>query len=162
MKQTNYFSKWIFLILLLGLYSIDTAYAQDDLQRKKHFNIAKSGFLLDGYDPVAYQAQKRAIKGDPSISVIYKGVKYAFTSTANRELFKSNPAKYEPAYGGWCAYAMGYSGEKVEVDPETFKVIDGKTYLFYNFYFNNTLKSWNKDEKNLQLKANQNWMKIIP
>lgn len=162
MKQTINSFKWICLFLLLGISSLEGAYAQEDEQRKKHYNIAKSGYVIDGYDPVAYQIQKRAIKGNPSISVIYKGVKYAFTSTANRELFKSNPAKYEPAYGGWCAYAMGYSGEKVEVDPETFKIIDGKTYLFYNFYFNNTLKSWNKDEKNLHIKANQNWMKIIP
>ena len=74
MKQTIYLSKWIFLILLVGLVSI-RAYAQDDTQRKKHFNIAKSGVVIDGYDPVAYQTQNRAIKGDPSISVIYKGVK---------------------------------------------------------------------------------------
>jgi YHS domain-containing protein len=162
MKRTNYFLKNIFLVLLLCVSSFKSASAQDDTQRKKHYNVAKSGFVIDGYDPVAYQVQKKAIKGDPSLALIYKGLKYAFSSASNRDLFRSNPSKYEPAYGGWCAYAMGYSGEKVEVDPETFKVIDGKTYLFYNFYFNNTLKSWNKDEKNLQLKANQNWMKIIP
>ena len=55
---------------------------------------------------------------------------------------------------------MGASGEKVEVDPETFKIIDGKLYLFYNKIFNNTLKSWNKDEANLKQKADANWKKI--
>jgi hypothetical protein len=56
---------------------------------------------------------------------------------------------------------MGSSAEKVEVDPETFKIVDGKLHLFYNAYFNNTLKSWNKDEVNLKAKADSNWKKII-
>ena len=64
-------------------------------------------------------------------------------------------------FGGWCAYAMGDNGEKVDIDPETFKIIDGKLYLFYNAYFNNTLNSWNKDEKNLKNKANNNWSKLL-
>ncbi len=64
---------------------------------------------------------------------------------------------YEPQYGGWCAYAMGNSGEKVEVDPETYKIVDGKLYLFYNKYFTNTLKSWNKDEAKLKSKADESW-----
>ncbi|MFM8742594.1 MAG: YHS domain-containing (seleno)protein, partial [Cytophagales bacterium] len=87
---------------------------------------------------------------------------YLFTNGANREKFKSNPEKYEPAYGGWCAYAMGETGEKVKIDPETFKVIEGKVYLFYNFWGNNTLKDWNKNEKPLKTKADQNWKKFIP
>jgi len=63
-----------------------------------------------------------------------------------------NPAGYEPQYGGWCAYAMGANGEKVEIDPGTFKIVDGKLNLYYNAFFNNTLKSWNKDEVNLKKK----------
>jgi hypothetical protein len=79
----------------------------------------------------------------------------------NKEYFSKNPSKYEPQFGGWCAFAMGDSGEKVEINPETFKIIDGKLYLFYNAFFNNTLKSWNKDEANLKAKATSNWNKII-
>ena len=56
---------------------------------------------------------------------------------------------------------MGDYGKKVEIDPETFKIVDGKLYLFYNAYFNNTLKSWNKDEKNLKAKADKNWSTLI-
>ena len=73
---------------------------------------------------------------------------------------KKNPLNYEPQYGGWCAYAMGKDGSKVEVDPETFKIIDGKLYLYYNKFFNNTLKSWNKDETNLKSRADLNWKKF--
>lgn len=76
-------------------------------------------------------------------------------------MFLKNPASYEPQYGGWCAYAMGANGEKVEINPETFKIVDGKLNLYYNAFFNNTLKSWNKDEGNLKKKADANWKKII-
>jgi len=56
---------------------------------------------------------------------------------------------------------MGESGEEVKIDPVTFKIMDGKLYLFYNFLFNNTLKDWNDDEKHLKLKADKNWKMII-
>ncbi len=76
-------------------------------------------------------------------------------------MFAANPTRFEPQYGGWCAYAMGASGDKVDVDPETFKIVNDKLYLFYNKFFNNTLKSWNKDESNLKSKADVNWTKFI-
>jgi hypothetical protein len=56
---------------------------------------------------------------------------------------------------------MGSSGEKVEIDPETFKIINGKLYLFYHSWVNNTLTKWNEDEKNLKNKADSNWQKLI-
>jgi len=62
-------------------------------------------------------------------------------------------------YGGWCAYAMGKDGSKLKIDPETFKIINGKLYVFYNKFFNNTLKSWNKDDQ-LHQQADANWQKI--
>jgi hypothetical protein len=92
--------------------------------------------------------------------VFHQGVTYYFSSAANKEVFKKDPAQYEPQYGGWCAYAMGSKGEKVPIDPETFKITNGKLYLFYNKFFNNTLTSWNKDESGLMNKANVNWGKI--
>jgi hypothetical protein len=55
---------------------------------------------------------------------------------------------------------MGNSGSKVEIDPGTFRIQDGKLYLFYNKLFNNTLKSWNKDETILKKNANANWLKF--
>jgi YHS domain-containing protein len=85
---------------------------------------------------------------------------YETSSAKNKELLTKNPSKYEPVYGGWCAFAMGDNGEKVEINPTTFKIINGKTYLFYNKLFTNTLNSWNKNEETLKKQADQNWKKI--
>jgi hypothetical protein len=89
------------------------------------------------------------------------GITYYFSSNAHREKFILNPIKYEPQYGGWCAYAMGYSGEKVEVDPNTFKIYQGKLYLFYHTWVNNTLNKWNNDQSNLKIAADKNWALTI-
>ena len=115
---------------------------------------------IQGYDPVGYFNQGKAVKGKKGISASYQGVIYNFSSGENKNAFLKNPSKYEPQYGGWCAYAMGSAGEKVEINPETFKITDGKLFLFYNAFFNNTLKSWNKDEGNLKIQADDNWKKI--
>ncbi len=147
------------LIIILFLAIITTpVFAQEDT--KKHDNISKSGLAIEGYDPVTYFTAGKALEGKKDITAFDAGVTYYFASAKNRDLFKADPAKYTPQYGGWCAYAMGASGKKVEVDPETFKVLNGKLYLFYNKYFNNTLKTWNKDEPGLKKKADANWIKL--
>jgi YHS domain-containing protein len=121
-------------------------------------NLSK-GIAIEGYDPVSYY-QGKPKKGSAANAFTYNGAVYYFTSTATLAQFRQNPQGYEPQYGGWCAYAMGSTGEKVEVDPETYKIINGHLYLFYNSLFNNTLKSWNKDEASLKTKADANWQKL--
>ena len=145
------------LILFVSFLSV-TGFSQNS--RATQFNLEKK-VAIQGYDPVAYFTQKKAVKGKKEMASIYEGVTYYFSSQANKDTFVKTPASYEPQYGGWCAYAMGSSAEKVEIDPSTFKILDGKLYLFYNAYFNNTLKSWNKDEVNLKKKADANWKKFF-
>lgn len=145
--------------ILVSLLSF-SAIAQDAKTRTKEFNL-DDDVAISGYDPVAYFKSNKAVKGKKDLSVYHEGVVYYFSSTDNKEEFKKNPARYEPEYGGWCAYAMGAKGEKVSIDPETFKIVNGKLYLFYNSFFNNTLKSWNKDENGLKAKADVNWKKIF-
>ena len=145
--------------LLLIVISIQSFSQDATAIRKRHFNLEK-GLAINGYDPVAYFKQHKAVKGREDLSVYDQGVTYYFSSSEDKEEFKKNPAAYEPQYGGWCAYAMGATGEKVTVDPETYKIVNNKLYLFYNSFLNNTLKSWNKDEKNLNAKADQNWNKL--
>jgi len=148
------------MMTLAGLVITVSVFSQDEAAlHKKHFNLEK-GIAINGYDPVGYFTQGKPVKGSKDFAVVDEGVTYYFSSSASKEEFKKNPARYEPQYGGWCAYAMGSNGTKVEVDPETFKIISGKLYLFYNKFFNNTLKSWNKNELVLQPKAEANWQKI--
>ncbi len=149
------------VILAMFLLSSIGSFAQDgSALRKKNYNLT-DGIGIKGYDPVAYFTENKAVKGSKEFAVSDEGIIYYFSSASNKEEFKKNPSKYEPQYGGWCAYAMGKDGAKVEVDPGTFKIINGKLFLFYNQYFNNTLKSWNKDEINLHQRADANWQKII-
>jgi YHS domain-containing protein len=146
-------------LLFMVFFSAVLATSAQDQKRTQTFNLEK-GLAVQGYDVVAYFNGK-AIKGESSLAVIYQGIRYHFSSISNKEEFKRNPAKYEPQYGGWCAYAMGAAGEKVEIDPETFKILNGKLYLFYNKRFNNTLKTWNKDEQALKTKADANWGRLF-
>ena len=145
-------------IILLVLTTI--GFSQTQSKRTSEFNLEKK-VAIQGYDPVGYFKLNKAVKGKKEISSNYEGVIYYFSTMENKNLFLKTPAKYEPQYGGWCAYALGDSGDKVEINPETFKIIDGKLFLFYNAYFNNTLKSWNKNEATLKMKADTNWKKII-
>jgi YHS domain-containing protein len=134
-------------------------FGQNEVVRTSHFNL-DGAVALDGYDPVSY-FQKSPAEGDKNNSYTFKGVTYYFSSATNLALFKAAPEKYEPAFGGWCAYAMGETGEKVKVDPETYKIVDGRLFLFYNFWGNNTLKEWNKDEAAFKEAANRNWRQLL-
>jgi YHS domain-containing protein len=149
----------IIVSLILFSVSICVASGQSTKLRKANFNLRKD-LALDGYDAVSYIDGKPR-KGDSRFKINYKDIVYHFASASNLDRFKANPDKFEPAYGGWCAYAMGASGEKVKVDPETFKVIEGRVYLYYNFWGNNTLESWNKEEKKLKQMADHNWSNIV-
>jgi YHS domain-containing protein len=147
------------IVTVLAVIISISSFAQSNL-RSKHFN-AEKGLALQGYDAVAYFISNKAIKGNKQFASVVEGITYYFSSAANREAFNRAPKHYEPQYGGWCAYAMGATNEKVEVDPETFKIKDGKLFLFYHSWVNNTLTKWNKDEASLYAKAEANWKTIF-
>lgn len=148
------------LLFVLTLLCTLSSFSQKDSKRLTHFNL-ENNVAIQGYDPVAYFKQGKAIKGKKESAAVFEGIIYYFYSTANKEAFLKNPTAYEPQYGGWCAYAMGDSGQKVAINPETFKIVGGKLYLFYNAFFNNTLKIWNKGEVGLKSKADYNWGKVV-
>jgi YHS domain-containing protein len=147
--------KTLFLAIVATVFTISLN-AQTGT-RVKHFNLEK-GLAIQGYDPTAYFTQSKAVKGNKQFAATVEGATYYFASAANKDLFVKDPKKYEPQYGGWCAYAMGATNEKVEIDPETFKILGGKLYLFYHSWVNNTLTKWNKDEATLKPKADANWV----
>jgi YHS domain-containing protein len=122
-------------------------------------NTTKKGYAVDGYDVVAY-FENNAQKGTKKFETTFGGIKYAFSSKKNLKKFKVAPEKYRPQYGGWCAYALGAKNKKVDIDPETFEIRDGKLYLFYNSWGINTLKLWEKEgAESLKIKADEHWKK---
>jgi YHS domain-containing protein len=145
-------------ILILSFISVSTS--AQVATRAKQFNI-ENGLAIQGYDPVAYFTESKAVKGDKKFAASAEGVIYYFSTAANKELFLKDYKKYEPQYGGWCAYAMGATNEKVEIDPETFKILNGKLYLFYHSFVNNTLTKWSKNEAVLKANADKNWLSIF-
>ncbi len=149
----------LFVLLCLALTVLHPVVSSGQ-QHVSQFNL-KNGVAIDGYDPVAYFTLHKAVEGKKEWAYQHEGVTYYFSIEANRKAFAASPSAYEPQYGGWCAYAMGATGQKVEIDPETFKISDGKLYLFYNQLFNNTLPKWNKEEAVLRLKADRNWKTFV-
>jgi YHS domain-containing protein len=156
--KSNITKKTIF-VFLIGLFLLQLCEAQTPL-RKKHYNLEK-GLAIEGYDPVAYFTENKALQGKGNYVATLEGVTYNFVSLSNKELFIKASKKFEPQFGGWCAYAMGEANEKVAVDPETFKIINGKLYLFFHNWANNTLLKWNKNEANLKAQADKNWEAIF-
>ncbi len=146
--------------ILMLVCLINIAQAQKENIRKKHFNT-DNFVALSGYDPITYFANK-PVPGKEAISYTHRGIVYHFINDKSLSLFKANPNKYEPQYGGWCAYAL--AKEKpvlMEADPETYKIIDGKLYVFYNSFGINTVKKWNKNEEKSKASADKNWSNII-
>ena len=128
-----------------------TSYSQNTI-----YNTQK-GYVANGYDVVSYFSNE-AIKGNDEYTFTYDNVNFKFSNDVNLNLFKSNPEKYTPQYGGWCAYAIALKNKKVGIDPKTFEIRDGKLYLFYNSKLINTHKKWlAKKPQVLIRKANVNW-----
>ena len=109
-----------------------------------------------GYDVVEYFNNTPTV-GNSNFQVEYQDAIYLFKNQTNKALFETNPNCYVPQYGGWCAYAMGYNGDKIEINPESYSIEDKKLYLFYKSTFTDTKKKWMKKNTPLKTMANQNW-----
>lgn len=119
-----------------------------------------SGYVAEGYDVTEYFNNK-AVEGSKSYTTTHDGAKFKFASQANLDAFKANPSKFVPEYGGYCAYALASNGKKVDADPETFEIRDGKLYMFYNSWGTNTFKKWKAEgPTTLRPKADTNWEKV--
>src|SRR3989449_1501138 len=75
-------------------------------QTKTLLNLDKTGVAIQGYDPVAFFTDSKPVRGKPEFPARHNGALYYFASKDHRELFKGNPAKYEPMFGGHCAYGV--------------------------------------------------------
>lgn len=141
----------VFLFPLIVLFSI-SIHAQSPKEAAVY--STKEG-AIKGYDPVAYFVSNQATKGLQSISHVWNGATWHFASESNKQLFKANPEKYTPQYGGYCAYgwAKGYA---VKIEPDAWAIEGGKLYLNYS---KGVQKEWDKDRAGYIKKADLNFAK---
>lgn len=139
------------LFLLFAVVMFTNVYAQ----QKEYFS--KNGIALNGYDVVAYFTESKPVKGEKTFSVNWKESTWFFSSSKHAALFKADPEKYAPQYGGYCAYGCS-RGYKVKSQPEAWRIVNGKLYLNYDL---SVREIWEKDIANYIQKADAIWPSII-
>ena len=140
----------VLLLLLWGFPALPQA-------TKTLLNLDKNGVAIQGYDPVAFFSQNRPVKGDAKFQSSYKGATYYFASAEDKAAFAAAPAKYEPQFGGFCAYGVA-NGKTVPIKVQAFQIVNGRLLLQYDF---DTRDKFNKDQSGNLAKADQNWPGLV-
>ncbi len=120
-------------------------------------NLDKNGVAIQGYDPVAFFTQNKPVKGNEQFQSAYKGATYYFASAADKAAFDGAPAKYEPQFGGFCAYGVS-KGKLVPIDVEAFQIVNGRLLLQYDL---DVKDKFNKDPAGNLQKADENWPALV-
>ena len=129
-----------------------------DTEAKSEIYKDGQGIAIKGYDPVAFHTEGRPVQGSDRYELKWKDATWRFASVENRDLFKANPDKYAPRYGGYCAWAVS-EGYTASVDPENaWSIVDGRLYLNYNAKIK---QRWEKDIPGHIRKANANWPGVL-
>jgi len=142
-----------FILLLLAMPSFTHAQKYEG----KYFNnLNADGVIIDGYDAVAFFTDKKPVKGDAKFQYTYEDAIYYFASQEHLDMFKANPEKYKPQFGGWCAYAVSL-GRVAPIDVNTFSIVNGRLVIQHN---QRAVDGWNKDiQGNLSL-ADKYWPQV--
>lgn len=111
---------------------------------------------IKGYDTVAYFAEHQPVKGTSEFEQVWQNARWLFSSPENRELFASEPERYAPRYGGFCAGGLAL-GVLRQVDPEAWVIIDDKLYLNYS---KKDVPDFVEDAPNEIAKADANWERL--
>ena len=119
-------------------------------------NLDRKGVAVQGYDPVAFFTDGGPVKGDPKISSTLHGATYFFASAEHKAAFDKEPGKYEPQFGGYCAYGVS-TGKAVEIDVDAFQIVNGRLLMQYS---KSVRDKFNKDTQgNLKL-ADEKWPEV--
>jgi YHS domain-containing protein len=116
-------------------------------------NKDRNGFAVRGHDPVAYFQYGKPVKGSPAWTHQWNGATWLFASPESRELFKVNPEKYAPQYGGYCAWAVS-NNYTADADPDAWKIVNGRLYLNYN---KSVQQKWEPEASKRIVDADRNW-----
>lgn len=120
-------------------------------------NLDKNGLAIQGYDPVAYFTENKPLKGTPQFQSNYNGATYYFASAEHKKLFDASPSKYEPQFGGYCAYGAS-KNKTAPIKPSAFQVVDGRLLLQYD---EDVRDLFNKDSRGNLTKADGNWPGLV-
>jgi len=120
-------------------------------------NVDSNGLAIQGYDPVAYFTQKKPVKGDPRFRTTSNGALYQFASAENKAMFDAAPSKYQPQFGGYCAYAASIDTIS-PIDPAFWEIVDGRLLLQHN---QRAWDAWHKDATGNLAKADKNWPGLV-
>ncbi|HSJ96266.1 MAG TPA: YHS domain-containing (seleno)protein [Myxococcota bacterium] len=124
---------------------------------KQLVNVNAEGVALEGHDPVGFHAQRRPVKGHPRWSSRFGGATYWFASAESKAAFDADPARYEPAFGGYCGYAA--SIQRISpVDVRFFQILDGRLVLQHN---QKALDLWSQDVRGNLAKADAHWPGLL-
>jgi len=155
MNKTLMRAKAVLFFVLMMLVLPSFTHAQK--YESKYFNnLNAQGVILDGYDAVAFFTDYKPVKGDAKLQYTYEDAIYYFASQEHLNLFKSNPEKYKPQFGGWCAYAVSL-GRIAPVDVATFSIVDNRLVLQHN---QRAADGWNKDVQGNLLLADKYWPNV--
>ena len=132
-----------------------TAHAYDE-RATIAINLDAQGVALKGYDPVSYFSASGPTEGKAELSHSHEGATYRFASAANRDSFRAAPARYAPAFGGFCAMGVALN-KKLDVDPHLWRIVDGKLYLNVH---KEAQSRWLEDVKGNVAQALSNWSVI--
>lgn len=152
------------IVLVSGFSGIAFANAQD-VRNTAEYNldngVGLKGFqekAAFGFDPVSIFSEGGGVplEGQQALNLDYQGVKYFFANSQNREAFIRNPNKYEPTYGGWCAYAMA-SGQKIHVEAKYFSIHGNRAHYFVS---NRAKQNFDRDVAGHEGRADGFWKQI--
>jgi len=119
------------LLFLTAIVSSLVLVFSSNTEASHDISINHDGFVIEGYDPVAYFTMGEALQGSKDISTGYLGGTWLFVNELHRELFLADPGKYIPQYGGYCSVSSSF-GRHGGANPRSWQIVDGKLYLFYN------------------------------
>jgi YHS domain-containing protein len=142
------------LAIVAGLVAVPAAFAADPVFIGKSEDGA--AVAIRGYDAVAYHRENKPVLGKAEFKTKWNGAEWRFASAANRDAFALDPARYAPAFGGYCAYGAS-RGYKVSTDPDAFAIEGGKLYLNYSLPVQLT---WNRDRPGYIRQAEQQWVTL--
>jgi YHS domain-containing protein len=126
-------------------------------QAKELNNLDGNGLALQGYDPVGFFTDNRPVKGNPQFQSQYHGATYYFASAEHKAAFEKEPAKYEPQFGGFCAYGAS-RGKTVPIKIEAWQIVNGRLLMQYDL---DVKGKFNTDPQGNLSKADKNWPGLV-